>query len=269
MAQQNTAFGIGSLSSIISGNYNVAVGYQAGNALTTGIYNTAIGANAFATGNTYNYSTAIGYNAQITGNNQISMGTAAETVFVNGTSSSSSVTTGALQVAGGVGISGNVNIGGNVNMSGALQVANIVGVSGNVIITGNVTTSGDTITNAMVEKYSTGTVTTNAITVAYSSLSNIIAITPSSAANIALTITSLPTTRGTAIYDFTFIISVGTYKQYINLLNVNGSSVTMVAANGLASISVNSSATVVLQTISIQMNGATVTNAFTNVSSYF
>jgi hypothetical protein len=84
MAQQNTAFGIGSLSSIISGNYNVAVGYQAGNALTTGAYNTAIGANAFATGNIYNYSTAIGYNAQITGNNQLVLGTSAETVKLSG-----------------------------------------------------------------------------------------------------------------------------------------------------------------------------------------
>jgi hypothetical protein len=245
MAQQNTAFGIGSLSRVNTGNFNTAIGFQSGNTLPTGIYNTAIGANAFSTGNTFSYSTAIGYNALITGNNQIVMGTAAETVFINGISSSSTVTTGAFQVAGGVGISGNVNIGGNVNIF------------------------GDSITNAMVEKYSAGTVTTNAITVAYSSLSNIIAISPSSAANIALTITSLPTTRGTAIYDFTFIISVGTFKQYINSLSVNGSSATMKAANGLANISINTSATVVLQTISIQMNGATVVNAFTNVSSYF
>ena len=146
--------------------------------------------------------------------------------------------------------------------------------NGNVVVKGNlnvgaINTSGDSIINAMVEKWSSGTVTTNAITVAYSALANIISITPSSAANIALTITSLPTTRGTAIYDFTFIISVATNKQYINSLNVNGSSVTMVAANGLANITVNASATVVLQTISIQMNGGTVTNAFTNVSSYF
>ena len=136
-------------------------------------------------------------------------------------------------------------------------------------IRGNTFTSGDTITNAMVEKYSSGSVTANAITVPYSTLSNIIAITPSSANNIALTISNLPTTRGTAIYDFTFIISVGTYKQYINALNVNGQIVVMKYANGSANTSVNSSASVVLQTISIQMSDDIITNAFTNVTSYF
>jgi hypothetical protein len=79
----------------------------------------------------------------------------------------------------------------------------------------------------------------------------------------------LPTTRGTAIYDFTFIITVTSFKQYINALNVNGQSVTMKYANGSANTSVNGSASVVLQTISIQMTAATVTNVFTNVTSYF
>ena len=127
MAQQNTSFGQGTLSSIVSGNYNVAIGFQAGNTLTTGVYNTAIGANAFSSGNAYNYSTAVGYNAQITGNNQIVMGTVAESVIINGNASSSSATTGALQVAGGVGMRGNLNVSGTATIGGNITAGNLIG----------------------------------------------------------------------------------------------------------------------------------------------
>jgi hypothetical protein len=110
----------------IGGN-NVALGYQAGNALTTGVFNTAIGANAFSTGATYNFSTAVGYNAQITGNNQIVIGTASESVFINGNASSSSATTGALQVAGGVGIRGNLSVSGTTTIGGNITAGNLIG----------------------------------------------------------------------------------------------------------------------------------------------
>ena len=132
MAQQNTNFGQGTLSSIVSGNYNVAFGYQAGNTLTTGVYNTAIGANAFSSGTTYSFSTAVGYNAQITGNNQIVMGTASESVIINGIVSSSSSTTGALQVGGGVGIRGNLNVSGGASFGGNLNVSGGASFGGNI-----------------------------------------------------------------------------------------------------------------------------------------
>jgi hypothetical protein len=136
-------------------------------------------------------------------------------------------------------------------------------------ISGSTNTIGDTITNAMVEKYSTGpTVSSNAsFTVPYSTMSNIMTITPYSATNMTLNITGLPTTRGSAIYDFTFIINTTPYKQYINTLNVNGTSATMKYANGSSSISI-STATYVIQTISIQMNISTVLNVFTNVTGF-
>ena len=129
--------------------------------------------------------------------------------------------------------------------------------------------TSDLITNKLIEKYIAGTVTSNALTINYSSnTNNIYAITPSSANNIALTITNIPTTR-VGLYEFAFIINTSTNKNYINTLNVNGSAVTMKAVGGLANVSINASATVVIQNIYVQMNNATVTNALTNVSSCF
>lgn len=118
----------------------------------------------------------------------------------------------------------------------------------------------------MIEKYTTATVTSNALSVNYATnTNNVYAITPSSANNIALTISNVPTTR-TAVYNFTFIIDTSTNKNYINTLTVNGSSVTMKGFGGLANISVSASSTFAIQTIYIQMNGATVTNAFVSVT---
>ena len=226
----NTAVGTNSMSTATSGLYNTSVGYGAFELGTNiGQYNTAIGYNAFKTSNTYNNSTAIGYDAVPSASNQIVLGTPAETVIIKG----------------------------------------------NLNINGSATTLGDTITNAMVEKYSDlGTLTSSTISLVYSTNSNIMTLTPSSANNMTLNITNLPTTRGTAIYDFTFIINTTTNKQYINALNVtvtgatSAAAITMKYANGSAGISI-SSAVVVLQTISIQMNGSTVSNAFTNVTGFF
>jgi hypothetical protein len=129
--------------------------------------------------------------------------------------------------------------------------------------------SSDIVQNKLCEKYVSGTVSSNALSINYSSnTNNIYAISPSSATNIALTITNIPN-RGNCIYDFTFLINTSSNKQYINTLNVNGSSITMKAGGGLANIVVNPSATMVVQNIYIQMNGTTVTNAFTSVVSFF
>jgi len=107
------------------------------------------------------------------------------------------------------------------------------------------------------------------MTINYSSnTNNIYAISPSSASNVALTITNLPTTRS-AVYNFTFLINTSTNKNYINSLTINGSSVTMKAIGGLANVSIDSSATMVIQNIYIQMTNSTVTNAFTSVASCF
>jgi hypothetical protein len=105
-----TNMGVGStaLNALTTGIQNTAFGYNALSLITTGSYNTAIGYNAFNSATTTIQSTAIGYNAQPTANNQIVLGTATERVFIPGTTASSSIYTGALQVTGGVGVQGNI-----------------------------------------------------------------------------------------------------------------------------------------------------------------
>jgi hypothetical protein len=125
------------------------------------------------------------------------------------------------------------------------------------------------VSNKLVEKITSGSVSSNALSINYSSTSsNVYTIAPSSANNIALTITNVPTSR-TAIYDLTFIIDTSTNKKYISTITVNGSSYTMKAIGGLANVSVNASANVAIQNIYIHMTSSTVTNVFTSISSMF
>jgi hypothetical protein len=53
-------------------------------------------------------------------------------VIVNSTQASSSTTTGALVVAGGAGVGGNVNVGGAVNVTGALAAAGVISANDTV-----------------------------------------------------------------------------------------------------------------------------------------
>ena len=129
--------------------------------------------------------------------------------------------------------------------------------------------SSDLVTNKMVEKYTTATVSGNALSINFASVtSNVFSISPSSATNIALTITNIPTTR-TALYSFTFLINTSTNKNYISTINVNGSSITMRGMGGLSNISVNASSTLTIQNIYVQMNNASVASVITNVTSCF
>lgn len=135
--------------------------------------------------------------------------------------------------------------------------------------TGSNEFSNELITNKFVEKYTTATVSSNSLSINFASVtSNIFSISPSSATNISLILTNVPTNK-TAIYSFTFYINTTTNKNYINSLNVNGSNVTMIAMGGLSNVSVNASSNTTIQNIFIQMNNGTFVSAITNVTSCF
>ena len=119
----------------------------------------------------------------------------------------------------------------------------------------------------VMEKTSAGTVTTNAMSLDYTAINGVITCTPSSASNIALTLTNVPTTAGS--YNLTFLIDTSTYKQYINSFSINGSSYTPVSSGGFSSLSVNASATSALQYVSIIMSGGTVSKVITNLVSLY
>ncbi len=80
----NVAIGNGGLENNTDGSYNTAIGYNSGiNA--TGSNNTYLGYNTSnLDGIGFNNSTAIGQNTQITADNQITLGTASETVYIPG-----------------------------------------------------------------------------------------------------------------------------------------------------------------------------------------
>ena len=80
----NTAIGYAALSSNINGQDNVALGINAGSSDVGGNSNTYLGSNTFTSG-TFTNSTAIGYGAEITASNQLTLGTAGQTVYIPGT----------------------------------------------------------------------------------------------------------------------------------------------------------------------------------------
>jgi hypothetical protein len=131
------------------------------------------------------------------------------------------------------------------------------------------------ITNKTIEKYTSIGMTGNSITINYSTnTQNIYRITPSSSSNISLTITNIPNSMQ-AVYSFSFLISTSPNKVYINTISVtpaSGSAVTptIYGIGGLSNISSTvSSATVLLQTVQIVMDNATVAYAITGVSSLY
>jgi hypothetical protein len=104
-SSNNTAIGHRSLVYSSSGNSNTAFGYLAGQNNSTGSFNTYIGygADLPSFGATWSNSTAIGANAMITASNQITLGTAAERVFMPGK----------LTTSGDASFNGRVDICGN------------------------------------------------------------------------------------------------------------------------------------------------------------
>jgi len=82
--ENNIAIGEGVLAATVIANSNIGIGYSAGSYLNGGDANTFLGYGANTPGGIYTKSTAIGAFAQITASNQITLGTATETVNVPG-----------------------------------------------------------------------------------------------------------------------------------------------------------------------------------------
>ena len=153
----NTAVGGNSLSKNTTGIFNTAIG---GNSLinnSTGNFNTAIGYNAFNTVTQYNNSTAIGYNSVPTANNEVVLGTASETVYIPGTTNSTSTNSGALELVGGAGIGGNIYVGGNIIIPNSTN--NKVGIG--VTRPQTILSTGSSTNNIKLALYDDGVTTTN------------------------------------------------------------------------------------------------------------
>lgn len=147
--------------------------------------------------------------------------------------------------------------------------------SNSSITTSNNTFSGNNVftgqldINNLIENITSSTVSSNTLSISYTSNNGIIIISPSSASNISLTLTNIPTTYTNANINITFIINVGTYKQYINTININGTGYTMKAAGGLSNISIPSSSLIVIQNVNILFLSGSISQVLTSVNGWF
>ena len=102
-----------------------------------------------------------------------------------------------------------------------------------------------------------GTITSNLLTINYSTNNNSpILISPT--ANFSVVINNIPTTNSYAVYRFELFI---TGKFYCNALTVNSTVMTLTSVGGFSNISINASATGLIQTFNILfINNATIPN---------
>jgi hypothetical protein len=103
----------------------------------------------------------------------------------------------------------------------------------------------------------------SSLSLTYTSVKGVVYYTPS--ANFTLTLTSVPSpTSNLETYSLTLIYNA---KYYANAISVNGSSYTMIAGAGLSNISINASATYVMQQINICYLNSSTPTVITNVLS--
>ena len=144
----NVFIGNGVATSTTSTGNTVAIGTNAGSTNITGVNNTYLGALTGVNADGYRNSTALGYGATITASNQIKLGTATETINIDGNLIvSKTIETTNLTVSGttslisGITLLGNLIVNNttpsyNVN-SGSFQLKGGAGILGNVFINQN------------------------------------------------------------------------------------------------------------------------------------
>ena len=80
-----------------------------------------------------------------------------------------------------------------------------------------------------------------------------------------------PNSSTYASFTFTLIINTGTYKGYANTFKLGSTTYTLIASGGLANVTVNASATSVLQSFTIVYSSSSSSpyQVFTNVTSFY
>jgi hypothetical protein len=128
-------------------------------------------------------------------------------------------------------------------------------------ISGNLNVSGSIYVSEFSEKiYNAGS--GSSLSLSYTAINGIVFFTPS--ANFTLALTSVPTNNTTISYTISIMMPA---KYYANAITINGTSYTMKSGGGLANISINASATHVLQQISIMYLASATPVVVTNVMS--
>jgi len=157
----------------------------------------------------------------------------------------------------------------NFSTTMTTQLATKAGLSSSNTFSGTNVFTSQLAINDLIENISSATVSSNSLSISYTSNNAIIYTSPSSSSNISLTLTNIPTSYSNANINLTFIINTSSYKQYINSISINGSSYTMKASGGLSNISLNTSASIVIQNINIIFLSGSISQVLTAINSWF
>jgi predicted acyltransferase (DUF342 family) len=255
LGSYNSAFGSHALTFAAAAG-NSAIGYKAGENNRQGTYNTFLGYNTdvsytdtqLSTGDSWHYSTAIGTNAKISDSNQITLGTATETVYVPGTLSVIGATTLATLYAtypndsiprtaiiGGVGsnnftadvsMNSNLSVGGDVSMNSKLLVNGDVSMNSKLTVYGATTVGNLHASNniSVINDTSVGNTLTVVGSTTVGSLTTLGGLTSNSAATLhsSLVVGGGITSNGTNNFGLsnfsntTLFSGVTTFQQTAN-----------------------------------------------------
>jgi len=160
------------------------------------------------------------------------------------------------------------------SVSGLTTSLNAKASIGDVISANNIFTGSTILRNVLSfsENIGSATVTTGAVSVDFATAAVYFITNSSSATSFTVNLTNVNAGSLTnKTFNVSLIINAATYKVYGNSLTVNGTSRTMIFNNGAANIPVLTSATHILQSITIiYTSSSTVpTVVITNVSPYF
>jgi hypothetical protein len=129
----------------------------------------------------------------------------------------------------------------------------------------NASLTGQTTVTEVAEQINTVTGVTTSLALSYTTCKGINYIqTPT--ANFSLALTNIPTTSTNATYTITLVIPA---KFYCNTITVNTTTYSMISGGGLANISINTSATYIIQQVNIMFLNSSTPTIMTNVISCF
>jgi len=164
-------------------------------------------------------------------------------VVITSNVASANTTSGSLIITGGAGISNNVFVGGNISVAGnATVTTNLtvtgnttlstdLAVTGNTTLTGGLTVSGALVAAEMSEIATSGTISTNVLTLDWTATN--ISYVSSPSANFTINVTNAPTTNDRAL-SVTVIVTQGATPYIPSALQIAGSAQTIKWGGGSA-----------------------------------
>ena len=152
-------------------------------------------------------------------------------VTLSNTTAASNTTTGALVVTGGIATANNAYIGGLLNVAGNATISTDLAVTGNTTLTGGLTVSGALVAAEMSEIATSGTITTNVLTLDWTATNLSYVSSPS--ANFTINVTNAPTTNDRAL-SVTVLVTQGATAYIPSALQIAGSAQTIKWSGGAA-----------------------------------